>query len=214
MCESVPTKVSGKTHPSRDDNDSPQMLEVDLMADPHARRHDAKALECLLSPVEQRVAFAVATVLPLQIRGIGIGAAKAIDLHRVIDDQIDRDEGIDSLRIAARSGDRASQGREVDDCRNAGEVLHQHSCRHECDGRIGAVRPPGKGDDIRFGHVPAAGPAGDVLQQDLDGVRQPRHIRAGLRRQLRAGSRRRPFPTSWSASPWRRGDRLSWLAAL
>ena len=70
------------------------------MADPHARRHDAKALERLLSPIEQCVAFPIATIFPLEIRRISIGAAKSIDLHGVIDDQIDRDEWIDSLRIS------------------------------------------------------------------------------------------------------------------
>ena len=96
-----PDQGVGKDPSVARQDDSPQMLEVDLMADPHARRHDSKALERLLSPVEQRVAFAVATVFPLQIGGISVGAAKSIDLHRMIDDQIDRNEGIDPLRIAA-----------------------------------------------------------------------------------------------------------------
>jgi len=77
------------------------MFEVDLMADPHPGRHHSEALECLLRPVEQRVAFAVATVLPLQIGGIRVGTAKTIDLDRVIDDQVYRDEGIDPLGISA-----------------------------------------------------------------------------------------------------------------
>ena len=71
------------------------------MADSHAGGYDAKALECLLRPVEQRVALAVTAVFPLQIRGVSVDAAEPIDLDRVIDDQIDRDEGIDALGICA-----------------------------------------------------------------------------------------------------------------
>ena len=77
----------------------PQMFEVDLMADSHARRHDAKALEGLLRPIEQRVAFAVAAVFPLEVGGVGVGAAEPIDLDRVIDDEIDRNERIDAPGI-------------------------------------------------------------------------------------------------------------------
>jgi len=86
-----------------------------------------------MRPIEQCVPFPVAAVFPLQICCIGIGSAKAIDLHGVIDDQIDRDEWIDSLRIPAGTRHRAPQCGEVDDYPNAGEIQHQYSCRHECN---------------------------------------------------------------------------------
>ena len=69
------------------------------MADTHAGRDDSKAFERLLRPIQQGVSFAVAAVLPLQVGGIRVLTAKPIDLHRVIDYQIDWDEGIDALGV-------------------------------------------------------------------------------------------------------------------
>ncbi len=94
------------------------------MADSHTGRHHAKTLERLLRPIEQSVAFAVAAIFPLQVRRVGIGAAELIHLNRMIDDEINGDEGLDAQGISARAGYRAAQGCEVHDRRNPGEVLH------------------------------------------------------------------------------------------
>jgi len=41
----------------------------------------------------------------------------------MVDDQVDRDGGVDLLRIAAQAGQRRAHSRQVDHDRNAGEVL-------------------------------------------------------------------------------------------
>src|SRR5690606_37673017 len=46
------------------DHDTPQVLQVDLMANAHAGRHDAETIERLLCPVQQCITLAVAPVLP------------------------------------------------------------------------------------------------------------------------------------------------------
>ena len=104
------------------------------MADSHARRYHAKALEGLLRPVEQRVAFAITPVFPLQVGGVGVDAAEPIDLDRVIDDEIDRNEGINPSGLSAPSGRphfSMLQGLRLLGPR---EILHQHPCRHERNG--------------------------------------------------------------------------------
>ena len=59
--------------------------------------------------------------------------AVLVDLHRVVDDEIDRLKRIDALRIAAERGERVAHRGEVDDGRHAGEVLQQHSARAKRD---------------------------------------------------------------------------------
>ena len=55
----------------------------------------------------------------------------------MIDDEIDRHERIDLLRIAAERGHRVAHGGEIDDGGNAGEVLHQDAGRAKGDLTLG-----------------------------------------------------------------------------
>ena len=87
------------------------------MADAGARRHDAEVVERVLSPAQEHVALAVALELHLgvdQERRVG---AVLVDLHRVVDDEVDRLQRIDALRIAAELDDRVAHRGEVDDAR-------------------------------------------------------------------------------------------------
>ena len=55
--------------------------------------------------------------------------AVLVDLHGVVDDEVDRLQRIDALRIAAERCERVAHRGEVDDGGNAGEVLQQHAAR-------------------------------------------------------------------------------------
>ncbi len=153
------------------------------MADAHAGWHHAKTLEGLLRPVEQRIAFAVALVFPFEVDGVGIVVAETIDLHRVVDHEVDRDERVDALRVAASASHRAAHCGQVDHGRHTGEVLHQHPRRHERERRSATIRPARQRFDVGLRHVTTAGAARDVLEQDLDRVRQACDVGAGLRGQ-------------------------------
>src|SRR5437773_2200058 len=77
----------------------------------------------------------VAVALDLQLdvpreRGL---RPEEVDLHRVVDDQLDRDQRIDLRRIAAEVGHRGAHPRQIDDGGYAGEVLQQHARRRERD---------------------------------------------------------------------------------
>ena len=60
------------------------------MADAHARGHDPEAVEGLLGPAQQLVALDVALVLDVDVLVVGVGPARGLGDHRVVDDQLDR----------------------------------------------------------------------------------------------------------------------------
>ena len=168
------------------------------MADPGGRRHDAEVVERLLAPAQERVALAVALVVALGVDVEGARAAEGVDLDRVVDHEVDRDQRVDPRRVAAELVHRVAHRRQVDDRRHAGEVLHQDPGRLEGDLlRSGsAVGVPG-GDrlDVGGGHRVAVLEPQRVLEQDLERVGQPGDVEAspGARRAGRSRTRgRRP----------------------
>ncbi len=83
--------------------------------------------------------------------------------------------GIHALRVAAKSNDAITHGREVNDARHAGEVLEQHASRHEGHFlRRRAARPPSSqrsnvvGVDKGMVFAPE-----QVLEQDFQRERKP-----------------------------------------
>ena len=50
---------------------------------------------------------------------------------RMVNDQIDLGQRVDLIGIAAQLCHGRPHGGQIDDRRNAGEVLHQHACRAE-----------------------------------------------------------------------------------
>ncbi len=68
-----PDERVGQRHAVPRRHDLAEMLEVHLVTDAGARRHDAEAVEGLLRPTQERVALAVAPVLPDDVRLVGLG---------------------------------------------------------------------------------------------------------------------------------------------
>jgi hypothetical protein len=126
------------------------MLQIHLVADTRARRHDAEIVEGALAPAQEGVALAVALVLHGHVLGEGALAAEIIDHHGMIDHEVDRRERIDLLGVAAEVLHGRAHGREVDDRGHAGEILHQHAGRAIGDLAIGAavLQPGGHGLDV------------------------------------------------------------------
>ena len=114
------------------------------MADAGGRRHDAEVVEGLLPPAQERIALAVALELALGVDREGSRVAEGVDLHRVIDHQVDIDERVDRRRVTAQLVHRVAHRRQVDDRGYAGEVLHQHPSGLEGDLDAGLrIRVPG-----------------------------------------------------------------------
>ena len=103
------------------------------MADAGAGRHDAEIVEGARPPAQERVALAVPLIFELDIDLEGVVRAESVDHHRMVDDEIDRRQRIDLLRVAAELRHRVAHRGEIDHGGHAGEVLHQHARRPERD---------------------------------------------------------------------------------
>ena len=119
--ESVPTSVSGyasvRPSVSSREHDAREVFEVDLVDDPGVGRHDAEVVERLLAPAQERVALLVARELQRRVQVGGVALRVVIDLDRVIDDELDRLQRVDLLRVAAEPHDAVAHRREIDDGR-------------------------------------------------------------------------------------------------
>ena len=137
MCESVPNTVSGYATALPSDvvaaDDAREILDVDLVHDAGLGRHHAEVAERGLAPAQEHVALAIAVVLEIGVQLQRVGGAEVIDLHRVIDDELDRLQRVDLVRIAAERDDAVAHRGEIDDAGHAGEVLQQDARRHERD---------------------------------------------------------------------------------
>ncbi len=161
-----------------DRHDAAQVLEVDLVDDAHARRHDAERPERALGPAQQEVALAVALVLALDVVRVGLQRAGLVDLHRVVDHEVARHQRVDAVRIASGARHRGAHGGEIDDCGDAGEVLQQHARREErhAHARTRRLRPGRQREHVLLAHVQPAGIAQQPLEQDPHRVGQPLRI--------------------------------------
>ena len=160
------------------EDDPREILEIDLMDDAGVGRHDAEVVERFLAPAQERVALAVAAELE---RGVQVGRVAlgiVVDLHRVIDDELDRLQRVDLARVAAELDDAVAHGRQIDNGGDAGEVLQQHARRREGDLllRAGTDIPAGQRLDVVRVDEPRVLAAQQVLEQDLQRVRQPRDV--------------------------------------
>ncbi len=153
-----------------------QVFEVHLVDDARVGRDDAEVVECRLTPPEQRVAFLVARELELRVQLEGVALGEVIDLHRVIDHQLHRLERVDALRIAAQPRDAVTHGGQIDNGRDAGEVLQQHPRGHERDLLLRLRRdvPLRQRLDVVAIDETSVFASQQVLEQDLERERQPR----------------------------------------
>ena len=184
MCESVPDQRVGVQHAVVLEHDAREVLEVDLVHDAGLGRDDDEALEGRLAPAQELVALLVALVLALGVDAQRVARAEGVDLDRVVDDQLGRDQRVDLRRVAAEVGHRVAHRREVDDRRHAGEVLHHHARGRERDllGGLGVVVPARERLDVLLADGDAVLGAQQVLEQDLQRERQPRDVELLLER--------------------------------
>src|SRR5882724_4178309 len=148
------------------------------MHDADSRRNELESLESLLTPLQKLVTLAIALELHVQIEFERARRTKEIDLHRVIDNQIDRHERLDYLRVASEPLHSAAHRREVDNQRNSGEVLQNDPCDDEWNFRVRRrfCVPVGQGLDIFApGFLPIA-IAQHRFENDPDAYWQPRNF--------------------------------------
>ncbi len=156
-------------------DDPREMLEVDLVDDACFGRNDGEILERLLAPIEEDVAFLVSVELDLGVLGEGVGRAVMVDLYRVVDDQVHRNERIDRFWVPADFFDRVAHRCEVDHGGNAGKVLHQYAGGHKrgLSGTAPGFRPVGGFHDVLMGNVAAVLIAQQVFKKEANREREP-----------------------------------------
>ncbi len=157
-------------------HDPGQVLDVDLVHDAGARRHDLELVERGLAPAQELVALAVALVFEIHVALERVRAAEHVGDDGVVDHQFGRGERVDLVRVAAKFGDGLAHGGQVDNAGHAGEVLHDDAAGRELDlGRWLGVRiPAGQGTDVVGSDIEAVLGAQQVFQQDLQAVGQVR----------------------------------------
>ena len=161
-----------------------QSLEVDLVTDAHPGWHHGEVMKRLLRPAQQGVALAVARVLTLDVARVGAQRTEGIHLDRVVDNEVDLDQRIDSTGVLPGALHRGSHGSQVDDRRYTGEILQQDA-RGQIR-QLGVVRrglgPAGQGPQAGVTHLAGLGLSQQAFEQDLDRHRQPvgvAHARGG-----------------------------------
>jgi hypothetical protein len=160
-------------------DDAAEVLEVDLVADAGVRRHDLEVREAGLAPAQERVALAVALELELSVAPDRSPGRELVDLHRVVDHELRRQLRVDPCCVATEVAHSVAHRCEIDDRRDAGEILEQDARRRELDlvRRI-RLRVPARN---RL-HVLVPADAEGVLEQDLERVRESRHVVTRLER--------------------------------
>ena len=108
-----------------------QVFEVHLMANADARRNHAEAIECLHAPLQKLITRVVAAELHLHVFAERGAAAREINLHRMIDHQIDGNQRLDHAGIFVETHDRRPHRRQIDQQRHSGKVLQQDARDHE-----------------------------------------------------------------------------------
>ena len=151
-------------------HDTGQILQVHLVNNAGRGRNHPEIIEGVRSPAQEFVALSIALEFTLGVDQEGCQGSVFIYLHRVIDNQVDRNQRIDLLRITTEPGRGASQGGQVDDCRHSGEILHDDAGGLEGNLPAAGVAPaPGRqAQHILLAHLKAIALTQGGLQEDLD----------------------------------------------
>ena len=159
-----------------------EVLEVDLVDDADAGGHDLEGVEGLHAPLEELVALAVARELEIEVLLQRVSRAGEINLHGVVDHQIDGHEGLDDLGIFSHFSHGGTHGGEVHEQRHPGEVLQDDTRHHERNfGRAGGIGlPGGQLTHIRLQHAFAVAIAQHGLEDQADADGEARDREAGL----------------------------------
>ena len=146
------------------------------MDDAGVGRDDAEVVERLLAPAEERVSLLVARELERGVEVGGVPLGVVVDLHRVVDDELDRLQRIHLARVAAEAHDTVAHRGEVHDGGHAGEILQQHAswCEGDFLLRLDGHIPAAERLDVLGIDEPAILAPQQVLEQDFQRVRQAR----------------------------------------
>ena len=164
-------------------HDAGEILQVHLVDDSRGGRNNPEIIESISTPAQELVALTVALEFALGVDQEGGQRAVFINLYRMVDDQVNRNQRVDLLRVSTQPGGGASQRREVDHGRHTGKVLHDHPCGLEGNlAAAGIAAAPGcEAQHILLAHLEPIALAQGGLQQNLDRVGKTRDRSGPLR---------------------------------
>src|SRR5262249_48643149 len=147
-----------------------KVFEIHLMADAGARRNYFETLERSLSPAKEGIALDVALEFDLRVQAKGICSTETVYLHGVINHQFDREERINSLRIAADLVDGFAHRGQVHNRGDAGKILQENTRGHEGNFFFFRVRcPPGQRFNVFSMDEAAVFAAKEIFEKDAQG---------------------------------------------
>ena len=155
-----------------------EVFEIDLMHDAYSRRHDFEGVERLHAPLHELVALGIALEFDLHVEIQGVARAVVVDLHRMIDDQVDRNQRLDQLGVSAHALRDASHRGEIAQQGHAGKVL-KHDPGDDKRDFVGARNtglPPAELADVVLGDFLAVAVAQYGFQHDAYRYRKARDL--------------------------------------
>src|SRR5690606_14235316 len=108
-----------------------QMLEVDLVDDAKTRRHDSECVKRLHAPFHELVSLFVALKLEFHVEVKRLVGAVVIDHYRVVDNQVDRNQGLDLFWVLAHARSHGAHRCDIGQQWNAGEILKHYASDNE-----------------------------------------------------------------------------------
>ena len=97
------------------EDDTSQVLKVDLVDDTGTWWNDLEIVEGLGAPLKELEALAVPLELQLLVPLPGLGCTCSIHLHRMVNDQVDRAERVDLRWVSTKALHGIAHGRQIDD---------------------------------------------------------------------------------------------------
>ena len=148
------------------------------MTDADTRRDHAKAIEGLHAPLQKLIPRVVAAKFHLHVSLECLRIAREINLHRMIDHEIDRNQRLDHTRVLVETNHCGPHSREIDQQRNAGKILKQHARDHERNllGALSIWLPISKTTHVLFRDFHAVEIAQHRLKHNANADRQPRNL--------------------------------------
>ena len=159
-------------------NHARKIFEIYLVADSRVWRHYLEIVKCGLTPAQKCISLHVALKFQLRVEPESIDAAKIIDLHGMVDDQLGGEQRIDALGISAHALHRFAHCSQIDDCRHTSKILQQHPRGHEGNfffSRSGT--PIGQRLDVRGVNESVVFAAQKIFKQNAQRKRELAQIR-------------------------------------
>ena len=148
------------------------------MDNAYTGRYYFEAFERLHSPFQKLVASPITLKLRLHVELKGFSGAGVVNLHRMVDHEIDRHQRFNHLHILAEPGNGRAHRRQIHEQRHPGEVLQHDSGDHEWNffGTNGIRLPVREATNISLANLLAVEISEHRLQNNANAYWKSRNV--------------------------------------